>query len=179
MGRDTSSVLLSILGWQSVPKIPAEEVTSPSLYFNRRSFMRSGVAAGSVLGTAAAWSMVIPWAGIQLSQLIDLVEPMSTVRYVAFETLLDPTRMPGQRTSVLQWPYIEGLRLDEAMNPLTILATGLYGKALPPQDGAPIRLVTPWKYGFKGIKSIVKISFLADQPPISWSRFAPSIGNQR
>jgi len=174
MGRDTSSVLLSILGWQSVPKIPAEEVTSPSLYFNRRSFMRSGVAAGSVLGTAAAWSMVIPWAGIQLSQLIDLVEPMSTVRYVAFETLLDPTRMPGQRTSVLQWRYIEGLRLDEAMNPLTILATGLYGKALPPQDGAPIRLVTPWKYGFKGIKSIVKISFLADQPATSWSRFAPS-----
>jgi methionine sulfoxide reductase catalytic subunit len=121
-----------------------------------------------------AWSMVIPWAGIQLSQLIDLVEPMANAKYVAFETLLDPTRMPGQRTNVLEWPYIEGLRLDEAMNPLTLLATGLYGRALPPQDGAPIRLVVPWKYGFKGIKSIVKISFLADQPATSWGRFAPS-----
>jgi methionine sulfoxide reductase catalytic subunit len=267
-------------------RISKEEVTPPSLYFNRRSFMRAGLAAGTAIGTAAtyrwfnpvasfetnqatelqvaneqlsaeellargwrvnetstseknilnynnfyefttqkeavasaaanfktdnwtlqidglvqkprsftieelhalippqeriyrmrcveAWSMVVPWAGIQLSQLIDLVEPTSTAKYLAFETLLDPTRMPGQRTSVLQWPYIEGLRLDEAMNPLTLLATGLYGKALPPQDGAPIRLVVPWKYGFKGIKSIVRISFVADQPQTSWSRFAPS-----
>ena len=271
---------------QGVPKVPEEEVTPPSLYFNRRSFMQAGLAAGMALGTAAtyrwfnpvakfetsqatelqvaneqlsaeellargwrvneastseknilnynnfyefttqketvasaaanfktdnwslqidglvqkprsfsieelhalippqeriyrmrcveAWSMVIPWAGVQLSQLIDLVEPTSAAKYLAFETLLDPTRMPGQRTSVLQWPYIEGLRLDEAMNPLTLLATGLYGKALPPQDGAPIRLVVPWKYGFKGIKSIVRISFVADQPPTSWERFAPS-----
>ena len=121
-----------------------------------------------------AWSMVIPWAGVPLSQLIDLVEPISTAKYVAFETLFDPTRMPGQRTSVLEWPYIEGLRLDEAMNPLTLLATGMYGKALPPQDGAPIRLVVPWKYGFKGIKSIVKMTFLVEQPATSWSRFAPS-----
>ena len=269
-----------------IPKIQVDDVTPPSVYFNRRSFIRAGAVVGSAIGTAAtyrwfnpiariesnqaseldiarevlsaeklqergwrvneastternvlnynnfyefttqkegvaaaaasfktdswtltidgmvqkprtftieelhalippqeriyrmrcveAWSMVIPWAGIQLSQLIDLVEPMANAMYIAFETLLDPSRMPGQRTSVLEWPYIEGLRMDEAMNPLTLLATGLYGKALPPQDGAPIRLVVPWKYGFKGIKSIVKVSFLTDQPPTSWSRFAPS-----
>ncbi|TWT93058.1 protein-methionine-sulfoxide reductase catalytic subunit MsrP [Neorhodopirellula pilleata] len=121
-----------------------------------------------------AWSMVIPWAGLQLSHVIDAVEPMSEAKYVAFETLYDPERMPGQKTTVLQWPYVEGLRLDEAMHPLTLLAVGLYGKELPAQDGAPVRLVTPWKYGFKGIKSIVKISLLSDEPPTSWNRYAPS-----
>ncbi len=119
-----------------------------------------------------AWSMVIPWAGLPLARLLDAVEPMASAKYVAFETLYDPARMPGQNTDALQWPYIEGLRLDEAMHPLTLLATGLYGKALPPQDGAPVRLVTPWKYGFKGIKSIVKISLLADQPKTSWNRYS-------
>jgi sulfoxide reductase catalytic subunit YedY len=121
-----------------------------------------------------AWSMVIPWAGVPLAHLLDAVQPMANAKYVAFETLHDPVRMPGQLTNVLEWPYIEGLRIDEAMHPLTLLATGLYGKALPPQDGAPIRLVTPWKYGFKGIKSIVKITLLSDQPPTSWERYAPS-----
>lgn len=121
-----------------------------------------------------AWSMVIPWDGLQLSHLIDAVEPMSDAKYVAFETLYDPKRMPGQNTSVLQWPYVEGLRLDEAMHPLTLLAVGLYGKELPAQDGAPVRLVTPWKYGFKGIKSIVKITLTSDEPPTSWKRFAPT-----
>jgi methionine sulfoxide reductase catalytic subunit len=120
-----------------------------------------------------AWSMVIPWAGFPLSRLLDLVEPTSDARYVAFETLLDPDRMPGQNTGVLEWPYVEGLRMDEAMHPLTIMATGLYGRELPPQDGAPIRLVVPWKYGFKGIKSIVKISLVSSIPVTSWSRFAP------
>jgi sulfoxide reductase catalytic subunit YedY len=120
-----------------------------------------------------AWSMVIPWAGFPLSRLLNLVEPASDAKYVAFETLLDPKRMPGQLTNVLQWPYVEGLRLDEAMHPLTLLATGLYGRELPPQDGAPIRLVVPWKYGFKGIKSIVKISLVSTQPDTSWSRYAP------
>ncbi len=119
-----------------------------------------------------AWSMVIPWAGLQLSHVIDAVEPMSEAKYVAFETLYDPERMPGQKTTVLQWPYVEGLRLDEAMHPLTFLAVGLYGKELPAQDGAPVRLVTPWKYGFKGIKSIVKITLLSDEPPTSWNRYA-------
>src|SRR5215469_3235109 len=120
-----------------------------------------------------AWSMVVPWAGYPLSKLLEVVEPTADAKYVAFETLLDPMRMPGQRSDVLKWPYVEGLRLDEAMHPLAILASGLYGKALPPQDGAPIRMVIPWKYGFKGIKSIVKITLTADQPRTSWSEYAP------
>jgi sulfoxide reductase catalytic subunit YedY len=120
-----------------------------------------------------AWSMVIPWAGFSLSRLLDHVQPMGSARYVAFQTLHDPERMPGQKADVLQWPYVEGLRLDEAMHPLTLLASGLYGMELPPQDGAPLRLVVPWKYGFKGIKSIVKISLVEDPPPTSWNRYAP------
>jgi sulfoxide reductase catalytic subunit YedY len=120
-----------------------------------------------------AWSMVIPWAGLPLAKLLAAVEPMSSAKYVAFQTLHDPTRMPNQRTKVLAWPYVEGLRIDEAMNPLALLATGLYGQELPPQDGAPVRLVTPWKYGFKGIKSIVKITLTADEPPSTWQRYAP------
>lgn len=121
-----------------------------------------------------AWSMVIPWVGFSLSKLLNVVEPLGSAKHVAFETLLDSSRMPGQRTDVLEWPYVEGLRLDEAMHPLTILASGLYGRALPPQDGAPIRLVVPWKYGFKGIKSIVKIKLTENQPRTTWSRYAPS-----
>ncbi len=120
------------------------------------------------------WSMVIPWAGFPLNSLLKEVDPLSSARYVAFQTLFDPKRMPNQNTSVLDWPYVEGLRLDEAMNPLAILATGLYGGTLPPQDGAPIRLVVPWKYGFKGIKSIVKITLVADQPPTTWNIAGPS-----
>lgn len=119
------------------------------------------------------WSMVIPWVGFPLATLLKQVDPLSTARYVAFQTLLDPKRMPNQRTRVLDWPYVEGLRLDEAMHPLTILATGIYGQAMPPQDGAPIRLVVPWKYGFKGIKSIVKITLVADQPPTTWNIEGP------
>ncbi len=119
-----------------------------------------------------AWSMVIPWAGVPLAHLLNVVEPMASAKFAAFETLYDPIRMPGQLTDVLEWPYVEGLRLDEALNPLTLLATGLYGKRLPPQDGAPVRLVTPWKYGFKGIKSIVRITLMADQPPTSWNRYS-------
>jgi methionine sulfoxide reductase catalytic subunit len=120
-----------------------------------------------------AWSMVIPWVGFPLSALLQKVEPMSQARYVAFQTLYDPRRMPNQNTAVLDWPYVEGLRLDEAMHPLTILATGLYGKTLPPQDGAPIRVVVPWKYGFKSIKSIVKITLVADEPPTTWNIAGP------
>ena len=118
--------------------------------------------------------MVIPWIGFPLAKLLDKVEPTSQAKYVAFQTLLDPQRMPNQRTGVLDWPYVEGLRIDEAMHPLTILATGLYGQTLPAQDGAPIRLVVPWKYGFKSIKSIVKISLVAQQPPTTWSEYAPN-----
>ena len=120
------------------------------------------------------WSMVIPWVGFPLAALLKQVEPLSSARYVAFQTLLDPKRMPNQNTGVLDWPYVEGLRLDEAMNPLAILATGLYGGTMPPQDGAPIRLVVPWKYGFKSIKSIVKISLVAEQPPTTWNIQAPN-----
>jgi sulfoxide reductase catalytic subunit YedY len=119
------------------------------------------------------WSMVIPWIGFPLKALLDKVEPTSQARYVAFQTLLDPKRMPNQSIGVLDWPYVEGLRLDEAMHPLTIMATGLYGETLPPQDGAPIRLVVPWKYGFKSIKSVVKISLVADEPPTTWNIQAP------
>jgi len=119
------------------------------------------------------WSMVIPWIGFPLNKLLEKVEPTSQARYVALQTLLDPKRMPLQQTGVLDWPYVEGLRLDEAMHPLTILATGLYDEVLPPQDGAPVRLVVPWKYGFKSIKSVVKITLVADEPPATWNIQAP------
>jgi sulfoxide reductase catalytic subunit YedY len=120
-----------------------------------------------------AWSMVIPWIGIPLASVIKAVEPTSRAKYVAFQTLFDPKQMPGQRRYVLRWPYVEGLRMDEAMHPLTILAVGLYGETLVNQNGAPIRLVVPWKYGYKSIKSIVKIRFVEKQPPTSWSTAAP------
>jgi sulfoxide reductase catalytic subunit YedY len=120
-----------------------------------------------------AWSMVIPWIGFPLRDLVARVEPTPKARFVAFTTLLDPGQMPGQRRAVLDWPYVEGLRLDEAMHPLALLAVGLYGKPLPNQNGAPLRLVTPWKYGFKGIKSIVKIRFTETQPPTTWNLAAP------
>jgi len=119
-----------------------------------------------------AWSMVVPWVGIPLADILARVEPTSKAKFVAFETLFDPGRMPGQSRRVLAWPYIEGLRMDEAMNPLTLMAVGLYGDELPNQNGAPIRLVTPWKYGFKSIKSIVRISLVEKMPPTSWNRSA-------
>jgi methionine sulfoxide reductase catalytic subunit len=118
-----------------------------------------------------AWSMVVPWVGYSLSKLLALVEPMASAKYVAFETLLDPKRMPGQSSDILDWPYVEGLRIDEAMHPLTLLTTGLYGRELPPQDGAPVRMIIPWKYGFKGIKSIVKLTLVDKQPPTSWNKY--------
>lgn len=119
------------------------------------------------------WSMVIPWLGFPLSQLLELVEPLSTAQHVRFETIYEPEMMPGQQSVWYEWPYVEGLRLDEAMNDLTILATGLYGKNLLPQNGAPIRLVVPWKYGFKSIKSIVKIELVAEQPTSLWMAASP------
>ena len=119
------------------------------------------------------WSMVIPWVGFPLGDLIKRFEPTGNAKYVEFETLHDPEQMPGQRWPVLKWPYIEGLRMDEAMHPLTIIAVGLYGEALPKQNGAPLRLVVPWKYGFKSIKSIVSLRFVEQQPVSSWTRAAP------
>lgn len=118
--------------------------------------------------------MVIPWLGFPLGELIKRLEPLSTARYVAFETLLDPAQLPGQKDDVLPWPYIEGLRLDEATHPLAFMAVGLFGRALLGQNGAPLRLVVPWKYGFKGIKSIVAIRFTADEPRATWNAAAPS-----
>jgi methionine sulfoxide reductase catalytic subunit len=120
------------------------------------------------------WSMVIPWVGFPLNALLKQVEPLSSAKYVAFETLYDRKRMPYPFSSGLPWPYVEGLRMDEAMHPLAILASGLYGQTMPPQDGAPIRLVVPWKYGFKSIKSIVKITLVADLPPTTWNIQAPN-----
>jgi len=121
-----------------------------------------------------AWSMVIPWVGFPLGDLIRRLEPTSRAKFVAFQTLRDPEQLPGQRRRVLDWPYVEGLRLDEAVHPLTLLAVGLYGRVLPGQNGAPLRLVVPWKYGFKGIKSIVRIRFVERQPPTTWSAMAPN-----
>jgi len=121
-----------------------------------------------------AWSMVIPWMGFPLSRLLKEVDPLSKAKYVRFETILDPQQMPGQRGGYFHWPYVEGLRMDEAMHDLTILATGLYGKPLPPQDGAPIRLVVPWKYGFKGAKSLVKIDLVEAMPISFWMASAPN-----
>lgn len=124
-----------------------------------------------------AWSMVVPWIGFPLHKLLAMVEPTSNAKYVAFETLYDPEQMPGQKDRFigggLKYPYVEGLRLDEAMNPLTLLTVGVYGKALPPQNGAPIRLTVPWKYGFKGIKSIVSIKLVRELPPTTWNMAAP------
>lgn len=119
------------------------------------------------------WSMVIPWIGFSLSELIKQVKPTSKAKYVQFETLHRPAEMGGQRREVLAWPYVEGLRIDEAMNPLTLLAVGLYGEVMPKQNGAPLRLVVPWKYGFKSIKSIVKIRFTDKEPVSSWTKAAP------
>jgi sulfoxide reductase catalytic subunit YedY len=121
-----------------------------------------------------AWSMVLPWLGFPLASLLKVVEPTSDARYVRFETLYDPDQMPGLRSPYYQWPYVEGLRLDEAMHDLTLIATGLYGKPALPQNGAPLRLVVPWKYGFKSIKSIVKIDLVAEQPTSLWMAAAPN-----
>ncbi|MEO8308933.1 MAG: protein-methionine-sulfoxide reductase catalytic subunit MsrP [Pseudomonadota bacterium] len=120
------------------------------------------------------WSMVIPWTGFPLADLIKRFKPTAKAKYVQFTTLRDPKQMPGQRSPVLDWPYVEGLRIDEAMHPLTFMVVGLYGKTLPNQSGAPLRLVTPWKYGFKNIKAIVRISFVEKQPRNSWQIAAPN-----
>lgn len=122
-----------------------------------------------------AWSMVIPWLGFPLAKLIRRLEPTSSAKYIRFETLARPREMPGMRAgfSLIDWPYVEGLRMDEAMHPLTLMAVGMYGRILPNQNGAPLRLVVPWKYGFKSIKSIVRISFVRDQPGTTWQRMAP------
>jgi len=120
-----------------------------------------------------AWSIVVPWLGFPLAPLLKAAEPKASAKFVALQTLMDPKQMPGEKTDVLAWPYVEGLRLDEALHPLTMLTHGMYGKPLPNQNGAPLRLTVPWKYGFKSIKSVVKIAFTAGMPPTAWNKAAP------
>lgn len=120
------------------------------------------------------WSMVVPWNGFELADLLAMAGVKDEARYVAFETVLRPEEMPGVSRPVIEWPYVEGLRLDEALHPLTIMATGLYGKPIPNQNGAPLRLVVPWKYGYKSIKSVVRISLVKDEPPTSWGKYSAS-----
>jgi len=117
--------------------------------------------------------MVVPWLGVPLGDILKRFEPTSNAKYVRFDTILDPDNLKGQRSNILQWPYTEGLRMDEAMHPLSFMAVGLYGKTLPAQNGAPLRLVVPWKYGYKSIKSIVRIEFVEEQPDTSWNLSAP------
>ena len=140
--------------------------------FGLEDFIKPGTMEDRIyrMRCVEAWSMVIPWYGFALKDVIDRAEPLGSARYVEFKTLHDPVQMPGQRARILDWPYVEGLRLDEARHPLTILATGVYGRDLPNQNGAPIRLVIPWKYGFKGLKSIVSMTFTEQEPFNSWKR---------
>lgn len=149
-------------------------VEKPAIY-NLEDFVKAQTLEERIyrLRCVERWSMVIPWLGFPLAELIKKVKPTSKAKFVEFSTLYRPEEMHGQRRGVLAWPYIEGLRMDEAMNPLAFLAVGLYGEVLPNQNGAPVRLVVPWKYGFKSIKSIVKIRFTAQQPVSSWTRSAP------
>ena len=144
-------------------KFSYEDIIKPHLLEERIYRMRC----------VEAWSMVIPWVGVPLASIIKQFNPSSKAKYVAFETLLDKVQMPSQKFPILPWPYVEGLRIDEAMHPLTIMAVGVFGEEMPNQNGAPIRLVVPWKYGFKGIKSIIKISFVEKQPPTTWNIATP------
>jgi methionine sulfoxide reductase catalytic subunit len=152
----------------------AGEVKGPATY-DLDDFLRPFTPVERVyrLRCVEAWSMVIPWLGIPLRDIIDRLEPTSNAKYVEFTTLLDPHQMPGQQRQILDWPYVEGLRMDEARHPLSLIVTGLYGKPLPNQNGAPLRLIVPWKYGFKGGKSIVKIRFTEKQPMTTWNLAAP------
>jgi sulfoxide reductase catalytic subunit YedY len=152
----------------------AGEVKRPAVYdFDELLKPFTPVERVYRLRCVEGWSMVVPWLGVPLRDILDRLEPTSKAKYVEFTTLLDPQQMPGQRQGVLDWPYVEGLRMDEARHPLTLIVTGLYGKALPNQNGAPLRLIVPWKYGFKGGKSIVKIRFTEKQPLTTWNLAAP------
>ena len=150
------------------------EVKKPSTY-NLEDFLKPAKLEDRIyrMRCVEGWSLVVPWRGFPLADLIKRVEPTTRAKYVTFETVYRPDEMRGQKERYLRWPYVEGLRMDEAMNPLTLLVTGLYGKDLPNQNGAPLRLVVPWKYGFKGIKSIVKIKFTEKEPQTTWMLSGP------
>ena len=156
--------------------IKIEGLVEKSFSINLEDFLKNIVIEDRVyrLRCVEAWSMVIPWQGFPLSKLIDLAKPLGSAKFVQFETIFRPDEMPGQNKRILPWPYVEGLRMDEAIHPLTIISTGLYGHDLLNQNGAPLRLVVPWKYGFKSIKSIVAIRFVDSQPDATWSMVAPS-----
>ncbi len=151
------------------------EIKRPAVY-HLEDFLKPHKLEDRVyrLRCVEGWSMVIPWLGFPIADMIKKVEPTSKARYIEFTTLYDPVQMPGQKRPVLNWPYVEGLRLDEAMNPLAIFATGLYGRELPNQNGAPLRIIVPWKYGFKSCKSIVKIRFVEKEPKTTWNISAPN-----
>jgi len=151
------------------------EVNKPGT-FNLEDFIKTSTLEERIyrFRCVEAWSMVVPWVGISLKQMLSRFEPNSKAKYVEFTTLYDPEQMPGQKRRVLTWPYVEALRIDEAMNPLSIMAVGLYGEVLPNQNGAPLRLIVPWKYGFKNIKSIVKIRFTETMPRSTWATLAPN-----
>jgi len=164
-GFDTSPWSIQVNGLVNNPKeFSIEEITS--LFDQEERIYR--------MRCVEAWSMVIPWVGFPLRKLLDLVEPTSEAKYVRFETVYRPDQMPGQNNPSFPWPYVEGLRIDEAMHDLTLLATGIYGKDLTPQNGAPIRLVVPWKYGFKSIKSIIKIDLVSEMPTSLWMASGPN-----
>ena len=156
--------------------IKIEGLVNKSFNLNLEDLMKKVTIEDRVyrLRCVEAWSMVIPWQGFPLSTLIELAKPLDSAKFIQFETVFRPEEMPGQRKNFLPWPYVEGLRMDEAMHPLTILSTGLYGHDLLNQNGAPLRLVVPWKYGFKSIKSISTIRFVDRQPDATWSMVAPS-----
>ena len=157
-------------------KVTVDGEVENKLVLNSNDFLKQFPLEERIyrLRCVEAWSMVIPWIGFELNHLINIVKPTYKAKFISFESIYDPENLPGQKRDILSWPYREGLRLDEARNPLTILSVGLYGRILPNQNGSPIRLVVPWKYGFKSIKSLVKISFVNEQPICTWNEEAPN-----
>ncbi|HEX6047675.1 MAG TPA: protein-methionine-sulfoxide reductase catalytic subunit MsrP [Gemmatimonadaceae bacterium] len=176
-GTDKSDPAENAKGFKTKPwSVRVEGLVSKPATYDLEDFIKPHKLEERVyrMRCVEAWSMVIPWLGFPMADLIKRVQPLGSAKYVEFQTLHDPKQMPGQRSGVLPWPYTEGLRLDEAMHPLAIFAVGLYGKMLLPQNGAPFRIVVPWKYGFKGAKSIVRIRFTDTQPKTAWNEAAPN-----
>jgi sulfoxide reductase catalytic subunit YedY len=176
-GTDKSDPAENAKGFKTKPwTVKVEGLVSKPASYSIEDFIKPSKLQERVYRhrCVEAWSMVIPWQGFPMSDLINRVQPLSSAKFIEFQTLNDPQQMPGQRSPVLPWPYTEGLRLDEAMHPLAIFAVGLYGKTLLPQNGAPLRTVIPWKYGFKATKSIVRIRFTDKQPRTAWNQATPN-----
>ena len=176
-GTDKADPAENARGFKTKPwTVKVEGLVSKPATYSIEDFIKPSKLEERVyrMRCVEGWSMVIPWLGFPMSDLINRVQPLASAKYIEFQTLFDPKQMPGQRSPVLPWPYTEGLRLDEAMHPLAIFAVGLYGKTLLPQNGAPLRTVIPWKYGFKATKSIVRIRFTDTQPKTAWNEATPS-----